>query len=195
MTQSYINLLNQKIMANITARPQVGFLDACKLAIQKSFTFTGRIRRSEYWWAVLGFFIADLLLSWIPFVGPLLSLYISIASISLCFRRLHDTGHSGWLVGANIIVGLLGLGVVLSAIFGNISSIDALDDPSYLAEVITSSLEENATPILVGGLLLVLTGIIELIIFVFCLFDSSYEANKYGESPKYVLEEAQPAAE
>ncbi len=177
------------------ARPQVSFLDACKLAIQKSFTFTGRIRRSEYWWAVLGFFIADMILSWIPFVGNLISLYIAIASIALGFRRLHDTGHSGWLFGANIILGLLGIGVIIAAIFGSISLTDAIEDSEYLAKVIVNSVEESVLPFMLGGLLLAVSGIIQIIIFIFTLFDSDLQANKYGESPKYVLEETQSAAE
>ncbi len=177
-------------MANITTRPQVGFLDACKLAIQKSFTFSGRIRRSEYWWAVLGLFIANLLLSWIPFVGPLLSLYIAIVGISLCFRRLHDTGHSGWLVGANVIVGLLGLGVILASIFSSVSLTDIIEDPDYLSEAIINSVGENAVSNIIGGLLLMFSSIIQLAILIFCLLDSDYHTNKYGESPKYVLEES-----
>lgn len=35
-------------MVNYLTRPQIGFLDATKQAIQKCVTFTGRARRSEF---------------------------------------------------------------------------------------------------------------------------------------------------
>ncbi|MBA3671856.1 MAG: DUF805 domain-containing protein [Gemmatimonadaceae bacterium] len=66
--------------------------------------FTGRSRRSEYWWFVLINFVILVLLS---FAGPagasgynLLTLFYSLASlvptIAVSARRLHDIGRSGW---------------------------------------------------------------------------------------------------
>lgn len=78
--------------------------------------FSGRTRRSAFWYAVL----ANAIVSWIlGFVSGLLDLAIIaglytlaalVPSIALGVRRLHDTGRSGWwyLLGlipiANIVL-------------------------------------------------------------------------------------------
>ena len=64
--------------------------------------FSGRTRRSAFWYAVL----ANMIVSWVlGFISGMLdlaiiaSLYVLVAlvpSIALCVRRLHDTSHSGW---------------------------------------------------------------------------------------------------
>lgn len=64
--------------------------------------FSGRTRRSGYWYAVLANFLVALLLSLaVAAVDPLsiiLDIYqlvVLVPSIALGVRRLHDTGHSG----------------------------------------------------------------------------------------------------
>jgi uncharacterized membrane protein YhaH (DUF805 family) len=82
----------------------------------------GRIRRSHFWaaWGVI--FGANLLLSWIPLLGTLVSLALVWPNIAIQTKRLHDMGRTGWLqlvpIGAWIvalIVGVVGLGLSLSA--------------------------------------------------------------------------------
>jgi uncharacterized membrane protein YhaH (DUF805 family) len=74
--------------------------------------FSGRARRSEYWWAVLFLVAVSLPIALIDTVvffdtiaqtgsGPLSILFllvILLPSISLLVRRFHDVGLSGWLV-------------------------------------------------------------------------------------------------
>ena len=48
-------------MANYAEKPQMGFIEACSTACKKIVTFKGRARRSEFWWAVLGLFIFNLI--------------------------------------------------------------------------------------------------------------------------------------
>jgi uncharacterized membrane protein YhaH (DUF805 family) len=82
-------------------------------------TFSGRARRKEYWMFVLFNFIflvcavaIDLLINFViafPY-GPfsiLYCLFVFIPTLALDFRRLHDTGKSGWflLMGLIPIVG------------------------------------------------------------------------------------------
>ncbi len=89
------------------------FGESVGTCFQKYATFSGRARRSEYWWwwlfTVLAGGVAiladDLLglhvsttsgvdrVGWIS-VG--LSLFLVLPSIAVTFRRLHDTGRSGW---------------------------------------------------------------------------------------------------
>lgn len=95
----------------------MGFGEAIRVCFNKYVTFSGRARRSEYWWwvlftvigqAVLG--VADqMIFGWQSMTvgdaevavnaGPLagvFSLVILLPGISVMVRRLHDTGRSGW---------------------------------------------------------------------------------------------------
>ncbi len=103
---------------------QMGFADAVKNAILNNYvSFSGRASRSEYWW----FFLFSMILSFvtmpvdmaigydlmdpssIPWVGYLVSLPLLLPGLGLAFRRLHDTGRSGWwlLIGAIPCIGLI----------------------------------------------------------------------------------------
>jgi len=79
--------------------PSIEPVDAVKRAFLNYFTFSGRARRSEYWW-LQGFYVTTGLIGLIPLVGQLLSLAVGLAiiipTISLTARRLHDIGKSGW---------------------------------------------------------------------------------------------------
>lgn len=89
---------------------------AVRHVFQNYATFSGRARRSEYWWWVLFTVIVGLIVGVIdgalfPYGmgmgtrggmeggGPLStiwSLAILIPGIAVAVRRLHDTDHSGW---------------------------------------------------------------------------------------------------
>lgn len=70
--------------------------------------FSGRARRSEYWW----FFLLNMILSCIPYLGFVWALVAIIPSWAVAVRRLHDIGRSGWylllgfipLVGAILLI-------------------------------------------------------------------------------------------
>jgi len=72
--------------------------------LQNYATFSGRARRSEYWYFFLFNIIAGFVLG---FIGGLLkvsvlssiySLGIIIPSIAVGVRRMHDVGKSGWFL-------------------------------------------------------------------------------------------------
>ncbi|MQG20817.1 MAG: DUF805 domain-containing protein [SAR202 cluster bacterium] len=79
--------------------PSIEPVDAVKRAFLNYFTFSGRARRSEYWW-FQGFAAVNGLIGIIPIIGQLASFVISLAiiipTISLTSRRLHDIGKTGW---------------------------------------------------------------------------------------------------
>lgn len=76
-------------------------------------TFTGRARRSEYWFWVLATIIATVAAAIIDavlgaqVVGLILALATIVPNLAVGARRLHDTGRSGWLqlIGIIPIVG------------------------------------------------------------------------------------------
>jgi uncharacterized membrane protein YhaH (DUF805 family) len=72
-----------------------------KLALSKYAQFSGRSRRSEFWYFVLGNFVIGLLISLLgetisTMLGGLFNLAVFIPGIAVAVRRLHDTGRSGW---------------------------------------------------------------------------------------------------
>ncbi|MDF1703989.1 MAG: DUF805 domain-containing protein [Aeromicrobium sp.] len=76
-------------------------------------TFTGRARRSEYWFWVLATVIVSFVgaiidgIIGIQIVQTLLLLATIVPNLAVGARRLHDTGRSGWLqlIGLIPIVG------------------------------------------------------------------------------------------
>lgn len=92
--------------------------------LNKYATFSGRARRSEYWWWYLfvtivflvagildravGLTYSDLTLGggWIATIAAIVFL---VPNLAVAVRRLHDTGRSGWwlLVGLVPFVGFI----------------------------------------------------------------------------------------
>ncbi|SFE61877.1 DUF805 domain-containing protein [Roseivivax sediminis] len=85
-----------------------------KVAVQTCFskyvTFTGRARRSEFWWFVLFIVVGNviaslldsLLFGWmtsghtVSILGALFGLAVFLPSIAAGVRRLHDLDRTGW---------------------------------------------------------------------------------------------------
>ena len=74
----------------------MGFIGAIKACFGKYATFDGRARRSEYWYWVLFNTLVGLFLGWIPVLGWIICVLFILPSLSVCIRRLHDIGKSGW---------------------------------------------------------------------------------------------------
>lgn len=80
------------------------FSQSVKTCLSKYVDFKGRAPRSEFWWWILfGFLIgiaANILsyLTW-SFISTIVSLFLLLPNLSVGARRLHDTGHTGWLQG------------------------------------------------------------------------------------------------
>jgi uncharacterized membrane protein YhaH (DUF805 family) len=100
----------------------MSFQDAVRTCLtQKYVDFSGRARRSEYWWFALFNFIVGIVANVIDRVightilGVVVSLALLLPGLSVGVRRLHDTGRSGWwlLIGLIPLVG----GIVLLVFF------------------------------------------------------------------------------
>lgn len=179
--------LKTKRMNKTTKLPQLDFTEAVKLSWSKLTQFTGRSRRSEFWWSYLALFIINIFMSFIPFIGSIGTLAVYLAMIPLCFRRLHDTGRSGWWYGAGIIISVaLGIAIcatIFTGLAGNTSIHDSLQD------VVMETLTLLLTPqIITGYIILTIYGIVLL---VFLCQDSQPFDNKFGPSPKYKASETE----
>lgn len=167
-------------MENVIAKPQLGSVEALKLAWSHLFDFQGRSRRSEFWWFILvvwlvNFFVG-LLLTAFPFVNTFVTILITVCAIAATVRRLHDTGHGGWWVWVSFLAGAF---IQLYVVFGGVSQAlwDIKGDVGAALDIIVSPL------FLIPELIWLVSSIVVL---VFCCLDSKPEPNKYGESPKYV---------
>jgi uncharacterized membrane protein YhaH (DUF805 family) len=70
--------------------------------------FSGRARRSEYWWFIGFVYLSLICLSLIPILGALFYMAVFLPFLAVTARRLHDTNRSGWwmLIGGIPLVGL-----------------------------------------------------------------------------------------
>lgn len=93
---------------------------------QKYATFSGRARRSEYWFfylfnvvvgAVLNGLAAVTGAKAVSYVALIVLLALLIPNLAVAARRLHDTGRTGWwlLIGVIPIIGAIVLIVFLAS--------------------------------------------------------------------------------
>jgi uncharacterized membrane protein YhaH (DUF805 family) len=90
------------------------------LAIKQYANFEGRAHRTAYWMFVLFYLIFYVIavaidgLLGIALVSGLYTLALLIPSISVCARRLHDTGRSGWW---QLLLLIPVLGIIVMIVF------------------------------------------------------------------------------
>ena len=76
------------------------FSESIQTCLAKYGTFTGRARRSEYWWFNLFTLLLSLGLLGLGQAASSLNIIVSLVllvpSIAVGSRRLHDIGRSGW---------------------------------------------------------------------------------------------------
>lgn len=96
----------------------MGFMDAVKKCLSLYVTFSGRARRSEYWWFVLFTFLMQIVASFIDsalfgadtqILGALAGLALILPSLAVGARRLHDIDRTAWwlLIGLVPLIGAI----------------------------------------------------------------------------------------
>jgi len=158
----------------------MGFGEAIKTCFSKYFTFSGRARRSEYWWfylftILLGIAagIIDALVGGVSedigIFGIIASLVTLIPSLAAQVRRLHDTGRSGWWIGGAIIA-IIVFGILIGAVG---------------ATGVGSSSDVSGTFAIMIVIFAIAFFIYAIVMLVFLCQDSQDGNNKYGPNPKY----------
>jgi len=102
----------------------MNIVQATTTCLKKYFIFSGRAKRSEFWWfylftvivtVVYTMFVEPLLVAWMintfTFVvlTQLTTLLFLIPTLAAGSRRLHDIGKSGWW----LLLLLTGIGIIL----------------------------------------------------------------------------------
>ena len=159
-------------------RPQVGFGEAISICFKKYVDFTGRARRSEYWWFMLFCLLITLVTCGVG------ALVVLLPSLAVQVRRLHDTNRSGWWVGANLIVSAVTTGLYIAAMFSLFgTALHYYNNETAMASALLSS---GSGWLIVISLLGLVGTVLGIVIFVFTLLDSDRGTNQYGPSPKYL---------
>ncbi|HEV7147700.1 MAG TPA: DUF805 domain-containing protein [Pedococcus sp.] len=87
----------------------MSFADAVRSVLTQYANFTGRARRSEFWWYtlftavvyfVLGIVAAAAHTSVLTYI---VALALFVPTLAVSVRRLHDTGRSGWWVLVDLV--------------------------------------------------------------------------------------------
>lgn len=140
-------------------------------------SFEGRTRRSHFWIGWLILLGAGVVAGWIPIIGFLISIALIWPNLAITAKRLHDMGHTAWLMVIPWVVNIVGgvfifMSVGVTAIF-NASALENEDPAAILALLLP----------MVGGL-----GLLALINLGFLLWigltDSQAGSNRFGPNPK-----------
>lgn len=162
----------------------MGFGEAVKSVFSKYFQFSGRSRRSEYWYFVLFTIIVGIVLSiadaavftsGLKDTGPLGSLFTLatlIPGIAVSVRRLHDINRTGWW-----ILPLYVLLIPMMFFF-------------FSASASVGSAASGVTPMLSVIFALAFLGF-AILLLVWACTNGTAGPNKYGPDPKQVEDAAQ----
>lgn len=174
-----------------TIGPQPGFIESVKLFFTQFATFTGRSRRSEFWYVYLFQVLLSLVFS---LVGAtqlyyLVSIVLIVPTFALQCRRLHDIGKSGqliWLQVLSTVFFYVCLFYLIVYMIYNVPEVLTV----YREQGIDVSVFQSFYPILniPGSVILIffLAAVAIWIMFlVFNCTDSNKGTNKYGPSQKY----------
>jgi len=155
----------------------MGFITSIKTCFKKYFDFSGRARRSEYWWFYLFTIIGSIVLSIVDAalfglevagtISPLSSLFglaVLIPTLSAAARRLHDINRSGWFQ-------LLPLGAFLLLI------------PAVLFGLAAGG-GESPIAFIFAALFVLAIIVLAIILIVWLATDSHFGPNRFGDNPK-----------
>ena len=172
------------------ALPQLGFVEAIKLASSRILDFKGRSRRSEFWWWMLIVMIANWVLTSFTsnmLVSGIIATIVMFFGLAATVRRLQDADKSAWWVYISYV-----LGIVMSIMNATSPTINKLRD-----EIMSGSMKDNvilkvasngAGELIFFYCITILFAIIALIVVIMCLKDSEPLTTEHGDSPKYVNE-------
>ena len=160
----------------------MNMLDAVKSVLTQYFGFSGRARRSEFWFWVLATILVAIVIALIESLmmgipsnvtGPISTIYILlifIPGLAVSFRRLHDIGRTGWWIGGFFLAVIVFLIIMASISFGMVTGSASINNLTAFGFILIAAL--------FGAF------IYWIVLLVFFCQDSVAGPNKYGPNPK-----------
>lgn len=195
---------------NKKSLPAIGFVEATKRGLKNMFNFSGRARRSEFWWffapwsVIITLLLAQACLQIVEHFFIPITDGMSEADYVMMMAQNASYQFLGLFVLIGVVMGLFLASIVrrlhdvniggwpLYAVFGCYCVLLVIDciAYSYSPEAVyplysEDGLPVNATWYVIVALLLLVLPILYAISLLICLFDGRKESNKYGDSPKY----------
>lgn len=162
----------------------MNFLEAIKSVFLKYATFSGRARRSEFWFFFLLNVLVSIVLSKIPslsFLSFIWTLGVMIPYLAVTVRRFHDIGKSGWYLLVPTIPALAYTGYLVYYVIKVMKETgDSFNDINAISQHITDN-PSGIVAIVLLGLLFIVTFIVWI---VWMAKDSQPGENKWGPNPK-----------
>jgi len=188
------------LMEKIKALPQLDFVSAVKLAAGRLTDFKGRSRRSEFWWWMAVVMVVQVAVDYLlrgyhnaVFAADVL---IMCCALSVTTRRLQDAGYNAVWVFLSFILG------IVMQLFPSVTKVgDFLVEYNMIIErhgvrisesQIDALIDQYGSPLMWYFVVVVAFCITSLVVVVLCMLDSKPMTNKYGPSPKYIVEDEQP---
>ena len=172
------------------ALPQLGFVEAIKLASSRILDFKGRSRRSEFWWWMLVIIIANWVLSNLTsnlLVSSIIATIVMFFGLAATVRRLHDADKSAWWVYISYALGIANNIFVATSPAMN-KLMEEATSGSMNEKTIQKIMANGAGELGISFIIGLLFFIFALIVFFMCLKDSEPQTTEHGDSPKYVYE-------
>lgn len=169
-------------MGNYVATPQLGFMEAVKICLQKYFSAKGRARRSEYWWFMLAIYIVNAVINGILYsiMGGLMAKKEALKAAAIESMFNGEGVDTAAINAQDPTTTIIILGILMCIIFVALFIPQVTATARRLHDVGKS-----------GQLqwLYLLCGIGGPICLILCIPEGKPEPNKYGESPKFVLQQ------
>lgn len=164
----------------------VGFGEAIALYLINYVNFSSRSTRSEYWYAYLFTSLIGICCSLIDTFLPIRILSITawltffLPSLSVAFRRFHDTGRTGVFPLVNSILNFLWkIAFTIILLVLAVSFLDAIFKPNSNTQL--SLTFKGLIIVLLSGLIPLSLNIYEIVI---CCMPGQPEPNQYGREAK-----------
>ena len=165
-------------MENVKALPMMSFGEAIKTCFQKYAKFSGRARRSEFWWFYLLVGAVNGVLGWILQIFAAKKAALVSEAMSLSFSELdkleaissQESSYANINLILMILIGVWFLVTLLPFLAAHVRRLHDIGKSGWLL------------------LLYLVCGVGGLIPLLMCIQDGKKEANEHGPSPKYVVE-------